>query len=84
MLRIEEIKDVAVVSVEDEFTGEAPAALVVKKGEITVNFIQKKLKKYLENFAIPKRIFFTDNLPKSDTGKIIKTEVIKIIKGLNC
>ena len=84
MLNLEEVEDVAVISVKDKFTGETPAALVVKKKEITVDIIKKKLKIYLENFAIPKKIFFIDQLPKSDTGKVIKTEVIKIIKDLNC
>ena len=57
MLNIKEIEDVAVVSLNDEFTGETPAALVVKKSEITVSLIQKELKNYLKNFAIPNKIF---------------------------
>ena len=41
MLNLKGMKDVAVVSVKDKFTGETPAALVVKKNEITVDIIQK-------------------------------------------
>ena len=37
--------------------------------------LQKELQKRLESFLVPKHIVFVAELPKTDTGKIKKTDL---------
>tara|TARA_A100001015_G_scaffold309849_1_gene410058 strand:- start:2324 stop:3787 length:1464 start_codon:yes stop_codon:yes gene_type:complete len=84
LMKIKFVSDAAIVSIENEITGEAPAALIVTSKKITKESIISNLKKDLENFAIPKYIVFNDIIPKSETGKILTPEVIKIINEQKC
>jgi fatty-acyl-CoA synthase len=71
------VDEVAVLGVQDETWGEAGKAYVVlkknqslEKEELT-NYCLDKLAK----FKIPKHITFMEELPKSDTGKILKKQL---------
>jgi long-chain acyl-CoA synthetase len=79
LLKISGIDDAVVVALNDSITGEVPGALVVGAPRIDDKFITLELRKQLEIYAIPKKIIFSDTIPRSDTGKILISEVIKII-----
>lgn len=68
-----DVKEVAVVGVPDEQWGEVGKAFVATHsgkeiGEELIDYC----KKHLAKFKVPKHIQFLDELPKSDTGKILK------------
>ncbi len=84
LIKVKGIQEVAVISIEDPITGESPAALIRASEDIEKEYIMSTLKQYLENFAIPKTIVFSDEIPKSETGKILTSKVRQIIKKEQC
>ena len=79
LLSINGIDDAAVVTLHDKITGEAPGAIVVGAQEMDAKAVTLELREQLEVYAIPKKIVFTDRIPRSDTGKTLVNEVIKLI-----
>ena len=68
------VREAAVVGVPDELFGESIRAYVsLQEGVLlTEKEIQAACKARLENFMVPKEVFFLPELPKTDTGKIRK------------
>ncbi len=71
------IAEAAVVGFPDELTGEAIAAFViVRQGVVPDNGLEAELKKHVAGqvgaLARPKTIRFTDALPKTRSGKIMR------------
>ncbi len=84
----EAVSEVAVIGVPHEKWGERPLALVVLyeefKGKVTEDDLKKHLKKYVDKgiitkYAIPDKIEFVDQIPKTTVGKINKKEIVKMI-----
>jgi fatty-acyl-CoA synthase len=78
------VEEVAVVGVKHPKWVEAVTAVVVpRKGEkITEEEVVEICKKKLAPFKIPKKVIFTDALPKSPTGKILKRELREKLKDI--
>jgi fatty-acyl-CoA synthase len=71
------VADVAVFGVDDEKFGQRLKAVVVKrKGQKAT---EKELKDYvkanLAGYKVPREIAFTEELPRTATGKILKREL---------
>jgi acyl-coenzyme A synthetase/AMP-(fatty) acid ligase len=77
--KIEGVKEVAVFGIPDEIMGESIIAIVTTypNSEIVEKDIQKECALKLENFMVPQKIIFVDEMPKSTNGKIDK----KILKS---
>ncbi len=72
------IKEAAVIGIPDPQWGElVTACVVVKDGvSVTADEITSHCRQRLANYKIPRRVeFFTTELPKSGTGKILKREL---------
>ena len=70
------VLEAAVVAVNDEHSGEAVKAYVVKKDHsITKDDIIKGCRQSLTGYKIPKYIEFRDSLPKSNIGKVLRKEL---------
>lgn len=74
ILEMQEVHEVGVVSVPDEILGEAiRAVIVLKEGyEQDAKKVQRHCQTKLASFKIPKDVIFTDELPKTSSGKIRK------------
>ncbi len=72
-----QVKEVAVIGVEDELRGEVPKAFIAAKEQERIEEAQLKefLKKTLAHFKIPHYFEFVDNLPKNRTGKVDKVKL---------
>ena len=73
------IEEAAVFPLKDKDWGEIIAASVVLKSELsktTYDEIKIFLKERISGFKIPKKIFFEDQLPKTELGKIEKEKLI--------
>ncbi|MBL7003906.1 MAG: AMP-binding protein [Gammaproteobacteria bacterium] len=72
----EGILEVGVVGEVDENCGEVVKAVIVKKDEtLTKEAIRKFCKSELTAYKVPKIIEFTDELPKTNVGKVLRREL---------
>lgn len=71
------IHEAAVVGVPDDYQGERVVAYVaVKQGaSVTGDEIVAHVRARLAAYKVPKEVFFMDDLPKTATGKIRRTEL---------
>mgnify|MGYP006164663093 FL=1 len=67
------VLEVGVIGVPDKKTSEAVKAVIVKKDDsLTEEEIKLYCKEKLTNYKCPKHVSFTDELPKSNVGKILR------------
>jgi len=68
--------EVGVIGKPDEHSGEVVMAIVVKKdNSITEQELKDYCRESLTSYKIPKSIVFTDELPKTNVGKILRREL---------
>jgi long-chain acyl-CoA synthetase len=73
ILEMNEIREVAVIGVNDPTLCEAIKAIIVpKNGAINLNDIKTYLRKKLAYYKVPKYFEFCQCLPKNGSGKIMK------------
>jgi acyl-CoA synthetase (AMP-forming)/AMP-acid ligase II len=72
-----EVREVAVIGVDDEKFGQALAAFVVldKGAEVSADDVKAWVKADLTRFSVPRDVHFLDELPRNATGKIAKKEL---------
>ena len=71
-----DVLEVGVVGAPDEKCGEAVMAIVVSKNEsLTEQDVKDFCHKGLTNYKVPKHVIFTDELPKTNAGKILRREL---------
>lgn len=77
-----DVLECAVIGFPDEKWGEVPLALVVLKENARVNEEEMKAfcQEHLAKFKVPKKIQFVPELPKTGSGKILKTELRKLYR----
>ncbi len=86
LMHLPYIKLAAVIAKRDKNNGEMPIAFVelednIKNDSITQMKVKNDLKDKLANFKIPKEIYFTKDLPKTATGKILKRVLRQRVKN---
>ena len=70
------VVEVGVIGKPDEHSGEVVMAIVVKKDEaITEQELRDFCRESLTSYKVPKSIVFTDELPKTNVGKILRREL---------
>src|SRR3954452_12668571 len=73
------VSEVAIVGVEDEKFGQALKAFVVASGSQKPD--ESELKKYVKSnlatYKVPKQFVFLDELPRNQTGKVLKRELVE-------
>jgi len=81
----DKIKDVAVIGVADRLRGETVVAYVILKDGETAD--QKEILGWLETrlavYKRPKRVVFMDELPRNNTGKILKRVLKESVEKKN-
>ncbi len=72
-----EVKEVAVIGVDDEEFGQRLKAFVVLKGdaELSADEVKAHVKSNLARYKVPREVEFLDSLPRNATGKILKREL---------
>lgn len=76
LYKIEGVHEVAVIGVADALLGQAIKAFIVKNNpSLTETDVLRFCRNHLEDFMIPKIVQFVDELPKTSSGKIKKTEL---------
>ncbi|KAL9128452.1 MAG: hypothetical protein Q9217_002885 [Psora testacea] len=85
-----QVREVSVVGLPDERYGEVVAAFVIPQtgSNITEHQVRSWVRDKLSNHLVPKYVFWTDNYPKTSSGKIQKFKlkeegVRKVRNGIN-
>jgi long-chain acyl-CoA synthetase len=70
------VLEAAAVAQSDERAGEVVALFVVKKDpSLTEEALIEFCRKSLTGYKVPKRIYFRDELPKTNVGKILRRQL---------
>ncbi len=81
-----DVAEAAVIGQHDEDTGQAIVAFVTLQGDLvggegTIEGIRETVAARIGKFARPKRIIWTDDLPKTRSGKIMRRLLRDIAEG---
>lgn len=74
------VKEVTVIGVPDDYSGEAPKAFVVLKedaGPLTAEALDTFLRDHIGKHELPREIEFREELPKTMVGKLSKKELVE-------
>ena len=75
------VLEVAAVAQPDERAGEVVALFVVRKDpSLTEEALIEHSRKQLTGYKVPKRVYFMDELPKTNVGKILRRELKDSLK----
>ena len=78
------VLEVAAVAQPDAQSGETVALFVVKKDPaLTTEAIMEHCKKYLTHYKLPHHIYFRNELPKTNVGKILRKELRNELAAAN-
>lgn len=75
LARHEQVREVAVVGVEDERFGQRLKAFVVASAPVSEDALKAHVKENLAGYKVPREIAFVDALPRSEQGKVLKREL---------
>lgn len=69
-----DVADVAVIGTSDALRGEQTMAVVVRRPDATVTArdLIRFCRERLANYKVPRKVVFRDEMPRSDTGKVLK------------
>ena len=70
LLKISFIKEICAVAVDDDLGGKKLVIFLVSKKKNIVKNIENEIDKYFGSYAIPEKIIFLSELPKTRSGKI--------------
>jgi long-chain acyl-CoA synthetase len=70
------VLEAAAVAQPDERAGEVVALFVVRKDPgLTEEALIEHCRKELTGYKVPKRVYFRDELPKTNVGKILRRDL---------
>ncbi len=70
------VLEVGVIGMPDPKSTEKVVAYVVKKDSaLTEEKVIEHCKEFLTNYKVPKEVYFTDELPKTNVGKILRRKI---------
>ncbi|MFP5072958.1 AMP-binding protein [Pseudonocardia nantongensis] len=71
------VREACVLGVEDDDYGQRLAAYVVTEpgATLTADGIRELVKRDLAKFTVPRDVHFLDELPRNQTGKVLRTEL---------
>jgi O-succinylbenzoic acid--CoA ligase len=81
ILNFPKVKEVCVFGIDDVKWGQRIAAVIVskQKQQFKIEELKDFLQDKIASFKIPKEIFFVDELPKTELGKVRRDNIKKLI-----
>ncbi|MEJ8281263.1 AMP-binding protein [Pseudonocardia spirodelae] len=71
------VREVCVLGVDDDDYGQRLAAWVVLEpgADVSADAVRERVKSDLARFAVPRDVHFLDELPRNQTGKVLRSEL---------
>jgi HIP---CoA ligase len=84
LLGMDGVAQVAVVGMPDDYFGEVGAAFVIPRdgAPLAPEDVMGYARTHLANFKVPRRVDIVDALPLTATGKVLKNELRKRVRGV--
>jgi len=75
--RHEAVAEAAAIGVDDEKFGQRLRAFVVRRdgAKVTEAALKKHVREHLARYKVPREVVFVDELPRNQTGKVLKREL---------
>jgi acyl-CoA synthetase (AMP-forming)/AMP-acid ligase II len=70
-----------VIGVDDEAYGQRLAAFVVLSGAASIDDLKQHVRDNLANYKVPRDITVLDELPRNNTGKVLRGELQERARG---
>tara|TARA_Y100000591_G_scaffold330135_1_gene360307 strand:- start:1656 stop:3392 length:1737 start_codon:yes stop_codon:yes gene_type:complete len=83
ILKIKNIQECAAISIKHELEGYVIYLFVVSKSNKVSKEIETIISTNFGSFAIPKRIYYVEELPKTKSGKILRRVIRNIVSNPN-
>jgi long-chain acyl-CoA synthetase len=74
------VHDVAAAGVPDREMGERVGVAIVARGELTADDVKAFCSARLAIYKTPEIVVFVDDLPYSDTGKVVRRALVEVIE----
>jgi long-chain acyl-CoA synthetase len=75
------VDDVAAVGVPDTEMGERVGVAIVARRPLTADEVKAHCKEHLAIYKVPERVAFVDRLPYSETGKVVRRQLVELIES---
>jgi long-chain acyl-CoA synthetase len=73
LAKLKGVHEVAIIGVQDEYSGEVPKAFIVKEDQaLTESEVLQYARQHLTPYKVPRYVEFIDELPKTNVGKILR------------
>jgi acyl-CoA synthetase (AMP-forming)/AMP-acid ligase II len=78
------VQAAATFAIPHQSLGEEVVAAVVRNGDVTINAsdIIDEMRRRIGPTRVPRQIYFVDQLPRTDSGKVLRSELPRLL-GLN-
>ncbi|BBY85273.1 acyl-CoA synthetase [Mycolicibacterium tokaiense] len=75
------VAEASVIGVDDETYGQRLVAFVVLRDEAPVEDLKQHVRDNLANYKVPRQVTVLDELPRNNTGKVLRRELQAMVDG---
>lgn len=75
------VAEASVIGADDETYGQRLVAFVVLRDEAPVEDLKQHVRDNLANYKVPRQVTVLDELPRNNTGKVLRRELQAMVDG---
>ncbi|MEX1006391.1 MAG: class I adenylate-forming enzyme family protein [Acidimicrobiia bacterium] len=73
------VADVAAAGIPDSEMGERVGVAIVARAPMTADDVKAYCREHLAIYKLPEHVVFVDDLPYSDTGKVVRRQLVELV-----
>jgi long-chain acyl-CoA synthetase len=75
------VADVAAAGIPDAEMGERVGVAIVARAPLTADEVKAYCKEHVAIYKVPEHVVFVDELPYSDTGKVVRRRLVELVQA---